>query len=143
MKLKGKFILGGISEGEILATKDPISFWGCVDPLTGTISDKRHELYEKCVTGKVLVFPYGKGSSTGSLMILELIRNNLAPAAIINIKTEPLLATGPVVGKYFYNKYFPILTVNENSFNNLKTGQHASISGDSETATIVISENAE
>jgi len=102
MELKGTFILGGTGNGKILATKDPISFWGCVDPLTGIISDKRHELYKSCIAGKILVFPYGEGSSTGSLMILELIRNDMAPAAIINIRTEPLLTTGPVVGKHFY-----------------------------------------
>lgn len=139
MELKGNFILKGTGEGKILATKDPISFWGCVDPLTGIISDKRHDLYKSCVAAKVLVFPYGKGSSTGSLMILELLRNNLAPAAIINIRTEPLLTTGPVVGKYFYKKYFPILTIDEDSFNHLKTDQYASISGEDKIAKINIS----
>jgi len=139
MELKGTFLLKGISQGEILATKDPISFWGCVDPLNGIISDKRHELYNRCITDKVLVFPYGKGSSTGSLMILELIRNNRAPAAIINIRTEPLLTTGPIVGKHFYQKYFPILTISEDFFSLLKTGQYASISSKGRTATIIIS----
>ena len=138
MILKGNFILEGTGKGEVLATKDPISFWGCVDPLTGIISDKRHELYKSCIADKVLVFPYGKGSSTGSLMILELIRNDLAPAAIINIRTEPLLITGPVVGKHFYKKYFPILTIGEGLFNHFKTGQYASISSDGKTATIII-----
>jgi len=138
VELKGNFILKGTGKGEILATKNPISFWGCVDPLTGIISDKRHELYKSCIADKVLVFPYGKGSSTGSLMILELIRNNKAPAAIINIRTEPLLTTGPVVGKHFYGKYFPVLTIDEDSFDHLKTGQFASISGDGKTAFVSI-----
>ena len=143
MELEGRFILTGTGKGEILATKDPISFWGCVDPLTGIISDKRHELYKRCIAGKILVFPYGKGSSTGSLMILELIRNNLAPAAIINIRTEPLLATGPVVGKHFYEKHFPILTIAESLFYHLKTGQFATISGKGKKAAIIISEKDE
>lgn len=139
MELTGTFILPGTGRGEILATADPISFWGCVDPLTGIISDKRHELYQCSIAGKILVFPYGKGSSTGSLMILELIRNNLSPSAIINIRTEPLLTTGPVVGKHFYGKYFPILTLAEASFHYLKTGRHASISGNGRKAVIIIS----
>lgn len=139
MELEGRFILAGVGKGEILATKDPISFWGCVDPLTGIISDKRHELYKCCIAGKVLVFPYGKGSSTGSLMILELIRNNRAPAAIINIRTEPLLATGPVVGKHFYGKHFPILTVAKSVFHQLETGWFAFISCDGKAAVITVS----
>jgi predicted aconitase with swiveling domain len=93
-----------------------------VDPATGNISDRRHELFGESISEKVLAFPFGKGSSTGSLMILELLRLNLAPAAIINIRTEPLLATGPVVGKHFYGKTFPIVNVGESDFKLLKTG---------------------
>ena len=73
------------------------------------------------------MFPFGKGSSTGSLMILELLRLDLAPAGIINIRTEPLLATGPVVGKHFYGKSFPIVNVNESDFALLKSGITADV----------------
>lgn len=139
MVINGRFILKGNAEGPILATRDPISFWGCVDPLTGRISDKRHALFKRSVAGKVLVFPFGKGSSTGSLMILELIRNNIAPAAIINIRTEPLLATGSVVGKYMYDRFFPILTIDEVSFSQLEGGGYARIFEKSDVAEIRVS----
>lgn len=127
MEIAATCILPGTNRGQLLSTRQPISFWGCVDPVTGKISDKRHELFGESISEKVLVFPYGKGSSTGSLMILELLRLNLAPAAIINIRTEPLLATGPVVGKHFYRKTFPIVNVDEADFELLKTGIHAKI----------------
>jgi predicted aconitase with swiveling domain len=117
----------GITRGRLLSTRQPISFWGCVDPQTGNISDKRHGLYGESISGKVLVFPFGKGSSTGSLMILELLRLDLAPAGIINMRTEPLLATGPVVGKHFYGKSFPIVNVNKSDFALLKSGITAEI----------------
>ena len=127
MEIAATCILPGTNRGQLLSTHQPISFWGCVDPATGNISDKRHELFGESISEKVLVFPFGKGSSTGSLMILELLRLNLAPAAIINIRTEPLLATGPVVGKHFYGKTFPIVNVEESDFKLLKTGIHAEI----------------
>ncbi|MBW2478902.1 MAG: DUF126 domain-containing protein [Deltaproteobacteria bacterium] len=127
MEIAATCILPGTCRGQLLTTRQPISFWGCVDPVTGHISDKRHELFGETVSEKVLVFPFGKGSSTGSLMILELLRLNLAPAAIINIRTEPLLATGPVVGKHFYEKTFPIVNVDESDFELLKTGIYAEI----------------
>lgn len=127
MEIAATCILPGISHGRLLATHQPISFWGCVDPATGLIADKRHDLFGESVSGKVLVFPFGKGSSTGSLMILELLRLNLAPAAIVNIRTEPLLATGPVVGRHFYGKTFPIVNVAESDFDLLKTGIKAEI----------------
>jgi predicted aconitase with swiveling domain len=110
-----------------LFTQQAISFWGCVDPVTGNITDKRHELFGESISEKVLVFPFGKGSSTGSLMLLELLRINLAPAAIINVRTEPLLATGPVVGKHFYGKSFPIVNIDETDFGRLKTGMVAEV----------------
>ena len=127
MEIAATCILPGTCRGRLLTTRQPISFWGCVDPVTGHISDKRHELFGESVSEKVLVFPFGKGSSTGSLMILELLRLNLAPAAIINIRTEPVLATGPVVGKHFYGKTFPIVNVAESDFNLLKIGKYAEI----------------
>ena len=127
MEIAATCVLPGIGNGRLLLTQQPISFWGCVDPLTGNISDKRHELFGKSISGKVLVFPFGKGSSTGSLMLLELLRLNLAPAAIINIRTEPLLSTGPVVGKHFYGKTFPIVNIDEADFNFLKSGMDAEV----------------
>jgi predicted aconitase with swiveling domain len=127
MEIAANCILPGTSRGRLLSTRQPISFWGCVDPATGNISDKRHDLYGESVSGRVLVFPHGKGSSTGSLMMLELLRLNLAPAAIVNIRTEPLLATGPVVGKHFYGKTFPIVNVAESDFHLLETGIDAEI----------------
>ena len=127
MEIAATCILPGTGKGQLLSTRQPISFWGCVDPVTGNISDKRHELFGESISQKVLVFPFGKGSSTGSLMLLELLRLNLAPAAIINIRTEPLLATGPVVGKHFYGNTFPIVNVAESDFNLFKTGLYADI----------------
>jgi predicted aconitase with swiveling domain len=127
MEIAATCILPGTGKGQLLSTHQPISFWGCVDPVTGSISDKRHELFGQSISEKVLVFPFGKGSSTGSLMLLELLRLNLAPAAIINIRTEPLLATGPVVGKHFYGNTFPIVNVEKSDFDLFKTGLYAEI----------------
>ncbi len=140
MEIAATCILPGQGQGRILSTRQAISFWGCVNPATGLISDKRHDLFEASVSGRILVFPFGKGSSTGSLMILELLRLDLAPAAIINIRTEPLLATGPVVGKHVYAKTFPILNVSEADFDRFKTGQTAQVLSSPEASYIRIME---
>ena len=120
-------IVSGVAEGEVVASSQSISFWGGVDPATGLINDPRHELFGQSIAGKVLVFPFGKGSSTGSLMILELARIGKAPAAMINIKTEPILATGPIVCKHFYGKEIPVVTLEKSLFDTLKTGQYAQV----------------
>ncbi len=117
----------GIAEGDVLVTSQPISFWGGVDPATGLVNDPRHELFGQGVADKVLVFPFGKGSSTGSLIMLELVRVDKAPAAIVNVRTEPILATGPIVSNYFYDRQIPIISLDEDSFQMLKTGQHVTV----------------
>jgi predicted aconitase with swiveling domain len=141
MEIDGTCILPGRAKGVVLATGQPISFWGCVDPVSGRISDKRHELYGKSIAGHVLVFPFGKGSSTGSLMILELLRLGLAPAAIINARTEPLLATGPIVGKHFYGKTFPIVNIAAGDLPILSTGAYAEVESRLDGACIRISDD--
>lgn len=122
-KLAGCGVVPGIAKGEVLVTSQPISFWGGVDPASGLINDPRHDLFGQSVAGKVLVFPFGKGSSTGSLIMLELARVDKAPAAIVNVRTEPILATGPIVSNHFYGRQIPIISLDENSFRQLETGQ--------------------
>ena len=126
-ELAARCIVNGIAEGEVIASSQSISFWGGVDPVTGLINDPRHELFGQSIAGKVLAFPFGKGSSTGSLMILELARIGKAPAAMINIKTEPILATGPIVCKHFYGKEIPVVTIEKRLFDTLKSGQYVKV----------------
>ncbi len=126
-KIAGCGIVPGIAKGQVLSTSEPISFWGGVDPATGSINDPRHELFGQSVAGKVLAFPFGKGSSTGSLIMLELVRVDKAPAAIVNVRTEPILATGPIVGKHIYGRQIPIISLDEKSFGMLKTGQYVTV----------------
>ena len=126
-KLTGCGVVPGIAEGEVLMTAESISFWGGVDPATGLVNDPRHELFGQSVAGKVLAFPFGKGSSTGSLIMLELVRVNKAPAALVNVRTEPILATGPIVVKHFYSRQLPIISLDEKAFRALKSGQYAKV----------------
>ena len=126
-KLTGRCVVPGKCEGEVMVTAQPISFWGGVDPETGCINDPRQELFGQSISGRVLAFPFGKGSSTGSLIMLELARVDKAPAAIINMRTEPILATGPVVIRHFYGKEIPVVTLSDDAFKMLKTGQHVRV----------------
>ena len=97
--IKGRSISKGIGKGEVLLTKDPISFLGGVDPKTGEIADKENEAFGKNIRGKVLVFPRGKGSTVGSYVMLQLKKNGAAPAAIINMETETIVAVGAIISE--------------------------------------------
>ncbi len=126
-ELAASCIVAGVATGEVIATSQSISFWGGIDPATGLINDPRHELFRQSIAGKILVFPHGKGSSTSSLMILELARVNKAPAAMINLKTEPILATGPIVCKHFYGREIPVVTMEKDLFDSLRSGQYVQV----------------
>lgn len=107
--LKGRSITHGKTEGEAIVSKTAFGFYGAVDPDTGTISDKRHELFGKKIAGKVFVFPEGRGSTAGAIIILELARCGTAPAAMINRTTEPILATGAILAEKFYKTNIPVV----------------------------------
>jgi len=122
--LKGRGVIPGLGEGRALVSSQPISFWGDLEPETGMIISRHHELFGKSIVGRVLVFPYGKGSSSGCGILLEAIRCGKAPTAIVNLKTEPILALGPIVAEELYGRSLPIMTLSEESFNSIKTGDY-------------------
>ena len=99
MEIKARTISQGVASGEVLISPSPIGFLGGVDPKTGNIIEKGHPLEGKNVSGKVLVFPQGKGSTVGSYVMLQLAKNGHAPAAIINVSAEPIIAVGAIISK--------------------------------------------
>ncbi len=99
IKLKGRTISRGCAKGEVLLSIDPISFLGSVDPKTGVIIEENHALEGKSIKGKVLVFPHGKGSTVGSYVMYQLKKNGVAPSAIINLETEPIVAVGAIISE--------------------------------------------
>lgn len=99
MEIKARIICRGKASGQALVSSEPISFLGGVDPKTGMVIEKGHPLEGKCIAGKILIFPNGKGSTVGSYVMLQLVKNGKAPAAIINISAEPIIAVGAIISK--------------------------------------------
>ena len=95
--MKGRMINPGKARGEAMVSRTPIGFYGGIDPKTGVVIERGHELEGKSVKGKILVFPSGKGSTVGSYVIYGLKKNDVAPAAIINRETEAIVATGVIL----------------------------------------------
>jgi predicted aconitase with swiveling domain len=128
--LTGKPVVAGSAEGAALVSKEPISFWGGLCPRTGEIIDRRHELSGAVVTGRVFVFPQGRGSSTSSATLMESISAGVAPAAIINLKVDPILALGSIVSDELYHKPVPIVVLAEKDFFSIKDNDHLTIEPD-------------
>ena len=95
--LKAHIVSRGKAEGFALVSTQPLSFLGSIDVKTGIVVEKGHELEGQSIKGKVLVFPGGKGSTVGSYSIYQLKKNGAAPLAMINIRTEPIVAVGAII----------------------------------------------
>ena len=95
--VQGRKISGGRAEGLALVSHEPISFFGGVNPDSGVVTENGHELEGKTVKDRVLVFPNGKGSTVGSYTLYRMKRNGVAPAAIINVECEPIVAVGAII----------------------------------------------
>lgn len=97
MQIKCHRVASGRASGPALVTGQAISFLGNVNPETGVVVDPAHELFGESIAGKVLVFPGGKGSTVGSYVIYQLKKRGLAPVAMINLVSEPIVAVGAVI----------------------------------------------
>jgi predicted aconitase with swiveling domain len=97
MKLRGREIKQGRAQGKALVSHQPIGFFGGVDAETGVIVEAAHELEGESVSGKILVFPQGKGSTVGSYTLYRLRKKGLAPAGIINAQSEAIVAVGAII----------------------------------------------
>ena len=96
--LRGQKVAKGKAQGEALVSQSAISFMGGVNSATGVVVEKGHELEGISVSGKILVYPVGKGSTAGSYQLLELTLSNKAPKAIINLRADPVTAIGAIIG---------------------------------------------
>jgi predicted aconitase with swiveling domain len=97
MILVGRVIKDGRARGRALVSPEPIGFLGGVDPETGVVVEGGHPLEGQCVTGRVLVFPTGKGSTVGSYTLYRMARAGTAPAAIVNAESEAIVALGAIM----------------------------------------------
>jgi predicted aconitase with swiveling domain len=97
IKIKAKPITGGTAEGEAIVSRMAISFTGGMDPDTGIIREPGHELEGQSVAGKILVFPTGKGSTTGSWQYYAAFKRGNAPRGIINVKAEGVVAVSAII----------------------------------------------
>jgi len=95
--LKGQSIVEGRCVAEALVSSMPLSFLGGVDPRTGIVVEKGHDLEGLSISGRVLCFPHGKGSTVGSYVLLALKRHGLAPAGIVNELADPIVVVGAVI----------------------------------------------
>jgi predicted aconitase with swiveling domain len=122
MKWKGRKIYSGQASGEALVSSKGISFFGGVDPESGVVVERDHDLEGQSIAGKVLVFPTGKGSTVGSYTLYRLKRAGLAPVAIVNVECETITAVGCIIAE--------IPCVDQVPIEQLRSGQQVLVDGE-------------
>jgi predicted aconitase with swiveling domain len=122
MELTGRIVKSGTADGLALVSAEPIGFLGGVDPDTGLVVEPGHPLYGQCVTGRILVFPTGKGSTVGSYTLYRMARSGTAPAAIVNTDSEAIVAVGAIIAG--------IPMVDRVDISRIHTGDRVSIDGE-------------
>lgn len=127
--LQGRCIVEGCVEGEALVTNDAISFMGTINPKTGYVIERKHEIEGACLKGKVLVFPMSKGSTGGSYMLYDLVKNGVGPLGIVNREAESIVVIGAIVSD--------LPMVDQIDISQIHTGDHILLNATKGTVTIL------
>lgn len=120
MELNGAPVHAGEGRGPLLVLERPLSFWGGVDPETGRVSDPRHPQFGESVSGRILVMERAIGSSSSSAIMLELLRNDVAPAAIVLGSTDAILVLGVLVAEELGYPSIPLVAVGRDGFKRIR-----------------------
>ncbi len=128
--IRGRVLVAGEASGESLVSPEPLSFWGGYDSDNGEIIDRRHPLSGQIASGRILVLPFTKGSSTTTAVLLESVKNGTAPAGIITSRVDSFLSLASIVAEEMYQKPIPIVAVSLSEFSRFKSGQKIEMSSD-------------
>ena len=116
--------------GTALVLDEPLSLWGGMDPATGLIIDARHPQRGESVSGRVLVMPSGRGSSSSASVLAEAVRAGTAPAAILLGEPDLILAIGAAVGEELYGVRVPVVVLDAAALAMLRDGAPVEVGAD-------------
>jgi predicted aconitase with swiveling domain len=122
MIFRGTVLVAGEGRGQALVLSEPLSLWGGLDPETGEIIDRRHPRAGCIVTGRVLVLPGGRGSSSASSILLEAVRAGTAPVAILARERDGILALGAAVAQEMYGSAPPVVMLKPRDYVQIEEG---------------------
>ena len=129
--LIGRNLISGSAQGALLFADVGLSFWGGVDPCTGEVIDRHHPLSGEHLSGRVLAIPSGRGSCTGSSVLMELISNGHAPAALVMAEADEILTLGVLVAQTIFERSLPVLCIGQEAFATLRGKAFARVEGPS------------
>lgn len=128
--VRGSVILAGGAAGPLLVLSKPICLWGGVEPATGRIIDPRHPDHGKDISGSILVLPATIGSSSSSAIMLELLRQRHAPAAVLLGRVDAILTLGIIVAREMGYPTIPVIALGAEDLARLPSQGWATVSED-------------
>lgn len=137
-------LVPGSASGLVLALSEPLSFWGGVHESSGKIIDTHHPQHGASITGKILVMPSARGSSSSSSVLAELIRGGVGPAAIVLGEPDPILALGAMVAEVLYQRVVPVVVAYADAYARLSQMTRARVEGrlrSADSAIVTLSEH--
>ncbi|MCA1570742.1 MAG: DUF126 domain-containing protein [Chloroflexi bacterium] len=97
--------------GRVLVLGEGLSLWGGMDPATGELIDAHHPQRGVRLTGRVVVMPSGRGSSSSASVLAEAVRAGTAPAAILLDAPDMILSIGSMVAEELYGVLVPVVVL--------------------------------
>ena len=137
-KLTGDIVVKGVGSGQALVTQKPINFAAALAGVSsiipgkrGVIQDRQHELFQKNIKGKVLVFPTCIGSTFTGMVLMQLMYKKEAPAAMIIQNADSLLVSGVILAEVWFNSGIPVVEYRgKDLYDKILTGDTVEVNGD-------------
>jgi predicted aconitase with swiveling domain len=114
--MDGRTLAPGRASGPALVLGEPLSFWGGLDPVTGEIVEANHPQRGEIVTGRILVMPSGRGSSSSATVLAESIRLGTGPAGIVLAEPDEIIVIGALVAAELYGTTMPVTVASRDVF---------------------------
>jgi predicted aconitase with swiveling domain len=125
--MEGRLLVEGNARGRALVLDEPLSFWGGLDPATGEIVEASHPQRGAVVTGRILVMPSGRGSSSSATVLAETIRSGTGPAGIVLGEPDAIIAMGALAAAELYAIELPVIVVARDVLASLRDGDEISL----------------
>jgi uncharacterized protein len=135
-RFHGRTLVPGAAAGVSLVLPEPLSFWGGMDPATGTLTDRHHPRHGERLAGRVLVMPTGRGSSSASSVLAEAIRAGTAPAAVVLREPDPIVALGAIVAAELYGRACPVVVLDPEAYDRVPEGARVRVDATEASALV-------
>ena len=136
---EGRTLVAGHASGLALVLDEPLSFWGGLDPATGTLIDTHHPQRGATLAGRVLVMPSGRGSSSSSYVLAEAIRAGTSPVAIVLREPDGIVALGAIVARELYGALVPVVVLDADGYDAIADGEAIQVDAHEDDATVRLS----